>query len=180
MNEDDKVGSERVRLRKMWDECYQQAKTTTESHNTNMQMVIGTTPRSSDNYIDDVKDDSTGTSSTESESVSEGKHAMVMLGFITVDITVEVASKPASKQKQPACKQKRLYVLWNWWAHMPLVVVSLEYMVACQCEIFFLHKNLPVDITKKVKSDKALFVECSFPDHAENTVYREGERDSDD
>ena len=153
MAADDKATAESERLRTMWDEQLQQAKDAKKSNNRKMNEVIDdVSPRT-----DDAKD-SSETNSTEPESDSEGKHAMVMLGFVTEEIDG---------------KKKRFYMLWNWWASMPLVLVSFEYLVACRCLIWFFPVKLDANITKTVKQSKALAGECCFPDHAENTRFDE-------
>ena len=162
MDADDRVLTERARLGEMWDEQLERMKTAMQSNKNKMKEVLDMSPRSADD-IDDEKDDdddSSGTSSTESESDSEGKHAMVMLGCFTEEVAGE---------------EKRFYMLWNWWACMPLVLVSFEYLVACRCKIFFLSPKLAADVITTAQRSEALASECSFADHAENTSFREWE-----
>jgi hypothetical protein len=180
MEEDGNGSTERERLRKMWEEQLHQMQETKQDHKTKMKDVIAMSPRNetkqdhktkmkeviamsprNDNeFEDDVaveEKNASGASMAESESFSEGKHAMVMLGFCTEVVAGE---------------DKRFYVLWNWWATMPLVLVSFEYLVACRCQVFFLTRKLPADICEKAQcSSEALACECAFPDHEENTWF---------
>jgi hypothetical protein len=121
MEDDGDVSTERERLRKMWEEQLDQMQETNQDHRTNMKEVIAMSPRNGNGAV--KKNNASGASTAESESSSAGKHAMVMLGFYT---------------KVVAGEDKRLYVLWNWWATMPLVLVSFEYLVASLCQFFFL------------------------------------------
>ena len=61
-----------------------------------------------------------------------GLHAMLLLGSFT----------------EPE-EGMTLYVMWNWWERMPLVAVSLEYMIACQCQVYFLNAVLSKDLLQK-------------------------------
>jgi hypothetical protein len=162
MEQDGNVSTECERLRKMWKEQLHQIKETKQDHKTKMKEVIAMSPRNDNKFEDDVaeqKNNASGASMAKSESSSEGKHAMVMLGFCTEGVAGE---------------DKRFYVLWNWWATMPLVLVSFEYLVACRCQVFFLGCKLPADIYKKAQCSEALACKCAFPDHQENTSFTQG------
>jgi hypothetical protein len=160
MEEDGIVSTERDRLHKVWEEQLHQMKERKQDHKTKMKEVIAMSPCDDNKFEADVaveKNNASGGSMAESESSSEeGKHAMVMVGVCTEVVANE---------------DKRFYVLWNWWATMPLVLVSFEYLVACRCQVFFLGRKLPADICEKAQRSEALACECAFPDHEENTLY---------
>jgi hypothetical protein len=100
------------------------------------------------------------TATESNQSQHNGTHAMVMIGF-RMETTADG-------------KQERFYMLWNWWSSMPLVLVSLDYMKACQCKVFFLKEDKsisPTDLKGDVVCSTALSCECSFPEIGENTTY---------
>jgi hypothetical protein len=86
------------------------------------------------------------------------KHAMVMIGSCLEKVNDS---------------EKRLYLLLNWWKKMPLVLVSFEYLVSCQCSVFFCSSHLPAAALKNAIRNETLACECSFPDHGEDTCYEE-------
>lgn len=159
MEADGKIESERERLRGIWEQQLQRAEEAKKSNNDKMKEVIRLSPRSERNLKDTVTESEPPTASAESrgDPSSGGTHAMVMLGVCKEEVNDET---------------KHFYVLWNWWPNMPLVLVSLEYLVACQCEVYFWTEDLNVDLSLVDRND-ALFCDCDFPDHAENTVYKE-------
>eukprot|EP00978_Attheya_sp_CCMP212_P016519 scaffold43346_cov33-Attheya_sp.AAC.2 len=164
MEEDVNVSTERARLEKVWNEQLDVMTKNKLDHKEKMKEVIANSPCNDNKLEDNItveRDNASGASMAESElsSEEEGKHAMVMLGVCT-----EVVADGA----------KRFYVLWNWWATMPLVLVSFEYLVACRCQVFFLSHELPANICEKVQHSEALACECAFPDHGENTLFTEG------
>ncbi|KAL3920843.1 MAG: hypothetical protein SGILL_003055 [Bacillariaceae sp.] len=81
----------------------------------------------------------------------EPTHAMVLIGVLSPTFN----------------KRKRLYILWNSWPNMPLVAVSLDYLIACRCKITFLKNTL--NSIEGVKSANALACDCAPVDHAEDT-----------
>jgi hypothetical protein len=94
------------------------------------------------------------------QSQDNGTHAMVMIGSRT--------------ETSANGMQKRFYMLWNWWSQMPLVLVSMDYLNACQCLVIFwedVASISPSDFKGDVERNAALSCECSFPEIGENTTY---------
>ena len=88
---------------------------------------------------------------------AHGTHSMVLLGYCMDAVTG---------------KEKHLYMLWNWWQKMFLVLVSFEYLLASWCRIYFLLPKLTLDmISGTMQYSDVLAAECAFSDHAENTCY---------
>ena len=91
----------------------------------------------------------------------ESTHAMVVLGCCT--------EKGGGRDGK---SYRRLYMLWNWWESMPLVLVSFEYLVSSRCKIYFVRRKLTDRDVKEVQHTEALAVDCAFPDHGENGAPR--------
>ena len=77
-----------------------------------------------------------------------GLHAMLLLGSFT----------------EPE-EGTTLYLTWNWWERMHLVAVPLEYMIVCQCQVYFFNAVLPKDLLQNLDAQRcdSLGCECSFP-----------------
>ena len=61
-------------------------------------------------------------------------------------------------------KNKFFFFLLNWWAKMPLVLVSADYLKACGCRVYFLMVEPEKD---EVERKDAQYAECNFPDGGE-------------
>jgi hypothetical protein len=136
-----------------WENQVENIKDKRKSSIERMQEILKLSPRD-DNGEDDIDGENSKnrtTSHTNSNSQVHGLHAMLLLGSFT----------------EPE-KGKTLYVMWNWWERMPLVAVSLEYMIACQCQVYFLNAVLPKDLLQNLDAQRcdSLGCECSYPDGA--------------
>ena len=114
-----------------------------------MMTILQISINASESSIDGENSKNRTTSHTNSNSQVHGLHAMLLLGSFT----------------EPE-EGMTLYVMWNWWERMPLVAVSLEYMIACQCQVYFLNAVLPKDLLQNLDAQRcdSLGCECSFPD----------------
>jgi hypothetical protein len=145
--------AKREELKTTWDKQVRLIAQQTKQHKENMKKL---------HEIERQKEASLQNSKVESEFDSKGTHAMVMIGYL------ETGRWLTFKRR----KQKRLYVLWNWWAKMPLILVSFDYLVACQCDIYFSEPKLDKDMLNDARQPAALLAcDCSFPDHSENSTY---------
>jgi hypothetical protein len=161
---DDKCDSERGRLQKMWNEQHQ---CVVEQENTRSVKMDTLEPllepsnlfASAGETSASTGDDSTTTGTLLSPPPAvditagerTGMHSMVMLG---------------SYEKEENGTTKRYFMLLNWWHAMPLVLVSTEYLIACQAQVHFLDKPLT---EATLLARKTGFVgECSFPDDGED------------
>jgi hypothetical protein len=88
----------------------------------------------------------------------EPSHAMVLIGCL---------NRGGFLKKRP---KHRLYILWNSWPNMPLVAVSLGYLVACRCQIHFMRADLSPDCVQGLESTEGLACDCAPLDHAEDTI----------
>ena len=89
----------------------------------------------------------------------ETSHAMVLIGALD-------RKGPLKMKHDP---YKRLYILWNSWSKMPLVAVSLDYLIALRCEIHFLRGKLPSDLTSILQTSEGLACDCAPSDLAGTT-----------
>ena len=97
---------------------------------------------------------SRGTETTERVSEKHKLHAMVLVG---------------SFKNQEG---ERLFLLQNWWVNMPLVAMSFEYMVACNCKVIFFNKDLPQNfLNGERKVCGLLGAESSHPDYADEPYF---------
>jgi hypothetical protein len=132
---DDPMVAERVRLEKEWNEQRSEMQTTRKVCNAAMTKVIEHSPRNDLDQNIGVNDDATGISSGPTgsdQSRGPSAHAMVMIGSCT-----EITGGEA----------KQYYMLWNWWQKMPLILVSFDYLVACQCTVYFMNNEIsPEDL----------------------------------
>jgi hypothetical protein len=155
--------AKREELKTTWDKQVRLIAQQTKQHKENMKEFILQSPRGN-HKIERQKEATVQNSKDESklDSDAHGTHAMVMIGYL------ETGRWLTFKRRQ----QKRLYVLWNWWAKMPLVLVSFDYLVACQCDIYFSEPKLDKEMLNDARQPAALLAcDCSFPDHSENSTY---------
>ena len=89
----------------------------------------------------------------------EPTHAMVVIGVM------DKTKKRKNKKGHP-----RLYILWNSWPEMPLVAVSIEYLIACQCKVHFVACPLSPGLFDGFKTTGTLACDCAPLDHAEDTL----------
>ena len=145
-------------LKGMWDNQLLQIRKKKMEHKNTLENIskYSHTKKSKNSKEDEKEISATEDIENPNESCTQpvdGTHAMVMLGFHTNN------------------EGKRLYVLWNWWANMPLVLVSWEYLIACQCSVHFLRVKLPPSLFVLTKRNAAVACECSFPDNGEDTTF---------
>lgn len=152
---DSKIESERQRLRGIWQDQLQDAKDAKKRNNVKAADVLKASPRNDQNHSTDRAEEATESKeSNDHVQPSGGTHAMVMLG---------------------TCKDddgKTFYVVWNWWVNMTLIMMSFEYLIACQCRVFFWDTKLNVEYFPVIERNRALACDCGFPDHAENTSFK--------
>ena len=79
-------------------------------------------------------------------------HSMVLLGGL--------------EEKLTSGEIKIYFMLLNWWKDMPLVVVSADYLQACQCRVKFLVTDLAQDSIFSRK--QGLYGESCYPDIGED------------
>ena len=75
-------------------------------------------------------------------------HSMVVLG--------------GHEEEMPNGEIKHYFLLLNWWKDMPLVVVTADYLQACQCRVKFLMTDLAPDSNFSRK--EGLYGESCYPD----------------
>lgn len=147
----------------MWDASLESLISNTRNHNDKMNEIIQLSPRRVDGMQREEEENNMPMEkSSDAEEVAtvanSGTHSMVMIGFITNMVNG---------------KEKKLFVLWNWWRHMPLVAVSFEYLVACQCDVYFLHTMITANSCNSTERNGALALDCAFPDHGEKRTFQD-------
>ena len=120
MDPDDNLESERERLSEIYSENIQRMKSLRAEYNGKMNELLNLSARDLDGGSQDA-----GNSVPQEPTISSsGTHAMVLLGMHTDS------------------NGKEFYMLLNWCKSKPLILVSFEYMIACQCSVFFLGGRL--------------------------------------
>jgi hypothetical protein len=162
LDDDDQMGADRVRLEQEWNEQRSKMQTTKNDCDAAMTKVIEHSPRYDLDQNIWFNDDAKGISSAPTgsdQSRGPSTHAMVMIGSCSEFNDGEA---------------KQYYMLWNWWQKMPLILVSFDYLVACQCTVYFMNNEIsPEDLMDDVKRNDMLACECDFPDHGEDSWYRQ-------
>jgi hypothetical protein len=148
---EDEFGSELAgKICSEWKDQVDKIKAKREASTERMKEILKLSPREDDPpCINASVSTNRITSSTNSDPEVHGLHAMVLLGSFNEPET-----------------QQTLYVLWNWWEKMPLIAVSFEYMIACQCQVTFLNAVIPGDLLQNLDAKRcdSLGCECSYPD----------------
>lgn len=157
VQEDDKCEAERARLHNHWQDQKTQAENKSKKRREFVALPSPTHLFSADDV--DAKESAVVENELTRASATsippgaepEPRHSMVMLGGYKV-----------VENDQP----KHYFMLMNWWRGMPLVVVSADYLRACQCRVVFLDEKL----TKNSQMDRkhALFAEAVCPDQGED------------
>jgi hypothetical protein len=86
-----------------------------------------------------------------------GIHSMVLLGTYKED---------RKAQFSEGTEEHILFMLLNWWSHMPLVLVSPGYLTACDATVYYLKD--PLTESKDLKRKEGFVCECSFEDGGED------------